>query len=506
MINYTLALIIIQLLLSTLIFNKSKRLFSIISVIITLIASVQFASFIFAGKLIEPLALTNLDSIEKIGWFPVCLFLTSFILFSTITVLFQKLKLNSNKIMKFSLVALILTSCFKSSPIGGAVNTIMLVSDEYQMSYGASKLKKKYAKKLLNNKIVYESDSNRYIENKKYNVVIIFAEGMSYDIISKKRTPNLYNLINHSITVENYFNHTAATFRGLRGQLTSTYQILGGYYKDKSGIGQMDKNKIMGKYENKLIISLPDILNKNGYNSYFQVPSDVNQPLPSMLSTLGFDKIFGLNDVENPKHWSLNELTDKDSFSLILENIKTLKEPFFYGVYTVGTHVGLDSPDDKYGNGRNEYLNKFYNLDVQFGHFLNKFNQSSLSKNTIVIFTTDHASYPSPSFKKAFNIKNNDFIDRIPFIIYKKGLQPSSLNVHGMNSLSTASTVLDILGIKDGENRFLGMSLFDKQKHPKTNYITAIGSQYFTSADEGHKILKDKGTIKKIKELQQFGE
>lgn len=505
MINYTLLLIIIQLLLSALIFNKSKLFISIVSIITMLIASLQFASFIFAGKLIEPLALTNVDSMDKIGWSPVCLFLISLIFFSTITFLFQKLEIN-NKAMRFSLIALILTSCFKSSPIGGAVNTIILVTDEYKMSYGASNLKKKYAQKLLNNKIVYESNSNNYIENKKYNVIIIFAEGMSYDVISKERTPNLHNLMHHSITVENYFNHTAATFRGLRGQLASTYQILGGYYEDNSGIGQMDKNKIMGKYENKLIISLPDILNENGYNSYFQVPSDVNQPLPSMLSTLGFDNIFGLNDVKNPRRWTLNELTDKDSFSLMFENIKKIKHPFFYGVYTVGTHVGLDSPDEKYGDGHNEYLNKFYNLDAQLGSFLNKFNQSSLAKNTIIIFTTDHASYPSPKFKRAFNIKNNDFVDRVPFIIYKKGLRPSSLNVHGMNSLSTSSTILDILSITNGENRFLGMSIFDKHKHPKTSYITAIGSQYFTSSDKGHKVLKNDGMINKIKELQQFGE
>ena len=75
-----------------------------------------------------------------------------------------------------------------------------------------------------------------------------------------------------------------------------------------------------------------------------------------------------------------------------------------------------------------------------------------------------------------------------------------------MNSLSTASTILDILSITNGENRFLGMSIFDKHKRPKTSYITAIGSQYFTSSDKGHKVLKNDGMINKIKELQQFGE
>lgn len=74
------------------------------------------------------------------------------------------------------------------------------------------------------------------MKNKKPNVIVIFTEGMSFNVIDSVNnlglgvTPKLDEIMKKSFFFINYYNHTAATFRGLRGQLTSAYQF-------KDGVG-----------------------------------------------------------------------------------------------------------------------------------------------------------------------------------------------------------------------------------------------------------------------------
>jgi hypothetical protein len=71
-------------------------------------------------------------------------------------------------------------------------------------------------------------------ENKKPNIIIIFTEGFSaevldvYNNLDLNLTPNLNKLYERSLVFNNYYNHTAATYRGLRGQMISGYQFLDG--------------------------------------------------------------------------------------------------------------------------------------------------------------------------------------------------------------------------------------------------------------------------------------
>ncbi|VXC32684.1 Phosphoglycerol transferase MdoB (fragment) [Pantoea brenneri] len=111
----------------------------------------------------------------------------------------------------------------------------------------------------------------------KPNVVVFFVEGMSANIIDyyggkyKDLTPNINDLANSSLVFKNYYNHTAATFRGLRGQLTSTYQYIGGTDASAKGLDQLSSEQVVLHTLNKLS-TLPNILRDQGYSSYFISP------------------------------------------------------------------------------------------------------------------------------------------------------------------------------------------------------------------------------------------
>lgn len=361
--------------------------------------------------------------------------------------------------------------------------------------------------KIQRDNIVDSTEINNYIGNHNgKNIVIVFVEGMSKRIISKDVTPNIYNLSRKSFAVDKYYNHTAATFRGLRGQLTSSYQILGGYYQDKIGIGQMTPNQIYNKYKNAKVDSIANLLGEQGYYCYFQTPLSNKSPLNSIFEPMGFEKSFGFEDFKNYKKIENESISDKDNFNFLLNNLKSIKSPFFYGVYIRDTHFGMDSRDLKYKDGKNSYYNKFYNMDYWFGDFLQNFLNDKISDDTILILTSDHATFPSKDFRKIFNSDNEFFLDEIPFIVYKKNIQPNSLNVMGRNTLSFAPTVMDILGLRGISNKFLGRSIFEKNNIPEVNYIYAEGGNYFKTKNGVISIIDDKNEIEEIKKLQKFGD
>lgn len=289
------------------------------------------------------------------------------------------------------------------------------------------------------------------------NVIVIFTEGTSLEVISPGLTPNAWRLSGKSLAVTNYFNHTAATFRGIRGQMISGYQYLGGHYQDKKGVGQATPRKLLSVYGDKTE-SLAAVLRDKGYATGFLSPHDKDEQLRFLMQASGFEKTYSSEDC-GPNE----ELTDKMQYECLFkraEQYSADRKPFFLSTYVVGTHHGMDSPDLKWKDGDNAYLNKFHNQDHWLGVFLEQFKQSPMSENTLLVFTTDHATYPTDQYNKTFGTKARYFVGKIPLLFYLKGNDPAVLDAGNRNSLCFAPTLLDLLGVTDVPNHFLGESLF----------------------------------------------
>lgn len=289
------------------------------------------------------------------------------------------------------------------------------------------------------------------------NVIVIFTEGTSLQVLSPELTPNAWWLSGKSLAVANYFNHTAATFRGIRGQMISGYQYLGGHYQDKKGIGQAAPRKLLSVYGEKTE-SLATVLRDKGYATGFLSPHDKDEQLRFLMQASGFENTYSSQDCD-----SSAELTDRMQYACLFkraEQYSAGRKPFFLSAYVVGTHHGMDSPDLKWKDGNNSYQNKFYNQDHWLGVFLEKFNQSPMSENTLLVFTTDHATYPTDQYNKTFGTKSRHFVGKIPLLFYLKGNEPAVLDAENRNSLCFAPTLLDLLGFTDAPNHFLGESLF----------------------------------------------
>ena len=333
------------------------------------------------------------------------------------------------------------------------------------------------------------------------NVIVIFTEGTSARLLGAYGgkypglTPNMDRLARVSMRVDNYYNHTAATYRGLQGQMTSGYPSAGGDEGDSSAWESDNGKKSLASIRYQ---SVPMILRDMNYRTYFISPHHDSVGLNSLLRSLGFDKVFSFESISqdvapgNGMYSVEGALSDGDIFNAlqILLSKKTITSPahpFFMGLYNFGTHAFLDIMPYgvKYGDGSNPVLNRLHNFDYEFGRFLDYFLASAYSKNTILILTADHADYPDKSYK-AIADKGFEplFVDRIPLIIYDPSHQlPATYDAQGRTSIDFAPSLLQLLGIKDADNSFLGTSLFEKS--PESIGFAAIGNEFFATDSNG---------------------
>ena len=282
------------------------------------------------------------------------------------------------------------------------------------------------------------------------NIILIMTEGLSQSIVEDEREimPNVQKYENRSLNFTNYFNHTAATYRGIIGQLYSGYQN-----------NNLDSNNL---------ISIEEILKERGYYTSFVNTEENNLQFTEYLRSLGFDDVLG----KDPDNW----LTDKKAYEFLWDTVEKQgdsDQPFFTCIYTFNTHLTYDSTDKKFGDGTNAELNKFYNCDYQFGKFMRRFRTSDLADNTIIVFTADHCTYVDDAFTATFPDapRTYSFCDRIPFFIYYRGITPQEVDADGRNSLCLVPTILDYIDAS-APNYFLGTSLFLSINNDASPYDT----------------------------------
>ena len=281
------------------------------------------------------------------------------------------------------------------------------------------------------------------------NIIVIFTEGLSQNIVDDERgiMPNVARYQQASLSFTNYYNHTAATYRGINGQLFSGFQL--------------------DDHDTNSLIPLHEVLADQGYSTTFINTEPFFGEWTEYLELMGFQDLVGESVTGT---YSLtggssgDKMSDREAYETlraVVEEKAQGSQPFFVGIYTFGTHATYDSPDVVFGDGTDAELNKFHNCDYQFGQFMEWFEQSGLAQDTLLVFTADHATYRDLAFLDAFPDYEREhyFLDTMPCFYYYEGVVPGQVDAGGRNTLDFAPTLLDYLDIS-GPNCFLGESLF----------------------------------------------
>jgi membrane-anchored protein YejM (alkaline phosphatase superfamily) len=429
--------------LSGIIVERHPKAGRIVNTILILLYSIQQVVLRYGTSYVTMIMLTNLASIEDLGGRS-----TEYIISAVGIVIASLLPITSLHFKKHFAHTLLTISLAMELVLvmtfGGSCSPLYGYAELAASAVEANK-QEKYIQSLTDSASdFYQEEVENYVTKpanitEKPNVILIFTEGLSQQIVDDERNimPNVRTYEENSLNFINYYNHTAATYRGLIGQLFSGYQ---NHNLDHNGL-----------------VSIQSIFKNYGYYTSFINVEPNNEDFTEYLNDLGFDDVIQ-RDTENAY------TTDKEAYEDLFDTAEQQAsegQPFFTAIYTFNTHVSLDSSDEIFGDGSDAELNKFYNCDQQFGSFMEKFNDSDLADNTIVIFTADHCTYADDAFRSAFpNVeRGNGFLDSIPFFIYYKGLEPLTVDAYGRNSLCLTPTILDYLDMT-GENYFLGKSLF----------------------------------------------
>lgn len=456
----------------------NKILGYLINCILLLIIGIEIIVYRFAGNYVSLIMVTNLESIQGISGKTILylLYIIPFILALCIPT--PKIEGRFYKsFSKCGLVCVLLLTEFiiwnsgeNSSPIE---NSILLFRNIYARQARYNKIAQSGNSDFeMLDSMFYKDTIGNYVssplQKKNPDVVFIFTEGLSQNIIDDERNimPNVHMYEDKSLNFTNYYNHTAATYRGLIGQLYSGHQY-----------NNNDENTL---------ISLQKIMRDNGYQTTLINTEPNNQDFTNYLKTFDFDRIVTSNNTDT---W----LRDDEAYELLENEVKECYEnskPDFIVIYTFGTHATFDESKVKYGDGKNGLLNRFANTDYYFGEFMKNFENNDKYNDLVIVFTTDHCTYEDEDFIRTFEpsyTREDYFCDRIPLLIWYNKIEAQEINAEGRNSLCFAPTLLDFLDI-DGDNYFLGDSLFSN--NDVSNLIDKV---YAIPDEERYRITSESG-------------
>jgi phosphoglycerol transferase MdoB-like AlkP superfamily enzyme len=336
----------------------------------------------------------------------------------------------------------------------------------------------------------FQSLVNQTDPNMPLNVIVFLSEGISARVIQPYNdqypglTPNIADFAGSAMKVDNYYNHTFATYRGLLGQLCSIFPIYAG--------GQVS--------EQTDYYCLGNLFEAEGYETYFSFSQQKEKTrLDEVLAKTNIKYIYAQEDLRRLFLAGEAEkrplaLSDQQFFKAIIEHLRALeqrqktgdKKPFFMGLYNIETHAYYHMSDDgvEYEEQDSYILDTIHNFDNAFGKFWQYFKQSTLFENTVVIFTADHTHFQGKDFVALVNNQPDykpNFVDRIPMLIYHPGLElPTEFDAKYASSLDLAPTVAHLMKFKNRSNSFLGRSIFERVTNEGLAYgegtIYLIGS------------------------------
>ncbi|MCK3942440.1 sulfatase-like hydrolase/transferase [Streptococcus suis] len=458
---------------SNIVIKEKKIAAYIVNSLLLLIVNVQNIVLFFGGSFTTLVMVTNLESLESLSGH------SASIVFGTICILIftflpityvKTRKINWSTVLSSSLLIELIVTLMSGNIYSPIFGVYQLAADSYEYQQDLAKIANApNVTDFFYRKTIQNARSKPTNLSATPNVVLIFVEGLSQNIVEDERgiMPNLSKLQESSLSFENYYNHTFATYRGLIGQLYSGYQL--------------------DNYETNTLTSLQGILGDKGYQTTFINTEPNNTQFTSYLESFNFDNIVNEHKLAKGPNGSL---TDQAALELLYNTIEgqvSQKNPFLTAIYTYGTHMTFNSDDKKFEDGKNILLNRFYNFDYYFSQFLEKFNNNPAFDNTILVFTTDHATFADkdfiaayPSYKRA-----NQDVDRVPFIVYHKGITAEKKDVEGRNSLDLVPTLLDYMDISV-PNYFLGESLFYYKENNNSYDTVFFDNTYLLSTDYGN--------------------
>ena len=308
----------------------------------------------------------------------------------------------------------------------------------------------------------YQAETSGF---KNKNVVIFVLESFSKEYIGyfnkkyeHKFTPFFDSLMEHSLVCTDAYANGRKSIEGLPAIIAGIPTL-------------MDNPFITSPYSANNFKGIAAVLKDKGYNSsFFHGGTNGTLGLESFSKMSGFDKYFGrrefANDTYYDGHWGIR---DEEFLQFAETTINTQHQPFINTIYTLSSHHPYFVPD-KYKKilpkGEIEMLQSIAYADLALRKFFEEAKKHEWFKNTLFVFTADHAAEAMGEY-----YKTRAGTYTIPIVYYTPDNSLIGNYENTTQQLDIMPSILGYLGY-DKTAFCFGRNIFDKRKHSFcVNYI-----------------------------------
>ena len=349
------------------------------------------------------------------------------------------------------------------------------------------------SKKLIILLLFIYSCQNNIVDKEKPNVVLIVADDLGWSDLSYMgstyyETPNIDKLSKSGMTFYNGYASSANCAPSRASMLTGKYHPFHGIYSVKnSDRGNKKTRKIIPiKTKTKLELEyfiLPEMLKSKGYSTGHFGKWHMG-PKGYFPEQMGFDINIGGNEHGGPgsyfspyKYPNISNglkdeyLTDRLGDEVVKFIEKNKGNNFFAYVPFFSVHTPIQSKSEYEKKYRNKESNEYHNredyagmiqsLDENIGKILEKIEKLNLSKNTLIIFTSDNGGIKAISNQYPLRAGKGSYYEggiKVPMIFsWPEKIQAGSTSNERVSNIDFYPTIKKIIGYNktidlDGED------------------------------------------------------
>ena len=307
------------------------------------------------------------------------------------------------------------------------------------------------------------------------NVVIFILESFSKEFVGAYNknsgsdytgyTPFLDSLIGQSRVYQYSFSNGHKSIEAMPSVLC--------------GIPSLQVPYILSQYSGDKVNSLASLLKDKGYYSaFFHGAADGSMGFLAFSKTTGFDDYFGKTEYNNDKDYDgIWGIRDEPFLQFFANKMNTFRQPFLTTVFTVSSHDPFTLPkqyDSVFKGGPLPIHRTIQYSDHAIRRFFQTASKMPWFKNTLFVFTADHAAFQS-QYSKYHSVPGTS---SIPIFFYKPEANWSFFKQEMINQIDIMPTVLGYLHYNKPYIAF-GRNVFAEDKTPYAINYTNNTYNYF---------------------------
>tara|TARA_Y100000766_G_scaffold156581_1_gene134465 strand:- start:890 stop:2761 length:1872 start_codon:yes stop_codon:yes gene_type:complete len=294
------------------------------------------------------------------------------------------------------------------------------------------------------------------------NIVVIILESFAEEYIGQISKKTTYTPFLDSLIKESY------VFQNNRANGLKSIEALPSIF---SGLPSLNNTSfILSPYASSRLNSLPELLNKKGYQtSFFHAGETGTMAFDAYCKNAGVDNYYGLEDYPNKKedydgYWGIYDEPYLQYFS---KELNKMKQPFFSSLFTLSSHHPYSIPKkhlNRFKKGTLKVHETIGYTDYALKQFFNTAKKEKWFKNTLFVLTADH---PAQSEYKYYKINAGRF--KVPLVFYDPNGNLKGSSNKTSKHADIPSTILSLLGDSSTFVSF-GQDLFAPEENIVVNY------------------------------------